>query len=759
VLFTTNYSLKKYELTDPADLTAIGSNWDTIDTELKKAENKVGKTGDETIGGIKTFSSSPVVPEPTLASQVATKDYVDSKTVAGGNLTEATSVVLTITGGTGAVLGSGTTIQVKKADGTQAGFISSEDWTTFSSKQDSLGFTPENEANKVASFQATPTDIAYPSEKLVADSLSSKVSKTGNETIKGTKTFSTEDDNFIFSVGESGLLVPLDYVPTADNELANKKYVDSLECEVKHPIIEEAKKMDLIHFTEKDEYNGTVWEVKDFAELTSAITGANDWDIINLTDSFTITSTVSIDKSILITSNKAVILQSAGTGTDPTHLFIVIAGNYVYIDKNITIKQRKTTDTSVESAITNAGYLVCKANIEFMEMGLVNSGAVLVDSEYFKYTGATPNQHRFIYFTDMLDSSYIRIKNIDNLDSAVALCNVFAGVITNYFNGSLIVEGCKQLDPSKRLRQGFLLEGNFDLWTKAPSLYFFNNQFNVATSCLGILAGSKTLPLDNFKTIALLNNIQGYVENGEYKFEAGYQKGLFFLDGSGSLRDCTNGSCQFIIDGNIYREEERADYNSADLTKTVALKNVFNTNGLNILKQIEQSQGGTSIADWEVSKLYKVSDFVVYNFALYRCKEEHTSTAEFDVSKWDGISVDSFIVQKIAVAEAPLTLGQTVFTLPFTYQSAGEIEIYFDNILLSLGIDWIEDSNNPHETIILTSPIDEITQNYSLYIKRSYGISEVQAFIDDSVISQGSVYSSHKVEQRLDELKIDWGSF
>jgi hypothetical protein len=393
-------------------------------------------------------------------------------------------------------------------------------------------------------------------------------------------------------------------------------------------------------------------------------------------------------------------------------------------------------------------------------MGLVNSGAVLIDSEYFKYTGSTGNQHRFIYFTDMLNSSYIRVKNIDNLDSAVALGNFFAGSITNYFNGSLIMEGCKQVEPSKRLRQGFLMEGNFDLWTKAPSIYFFNNQFNVATSCLGILAGSKTLPFDNFKTIALINNIQGYIDNGEFKYEAGYQKGLLFLDGSGSLRDCTNGSCQFIIEGNIYREEERADYNSATLTKAIALKDVFNTNNLNILKQTEISQqSGTSIADWGVSTVYKIGDFIIYEATLFKCKEDHTSTSEFEPEKWEGISVDSFIVQKIAISEAPLTLGQTVFTLPFTYQSSGEIEIYFDNILLTLGIDWIEDSNNPHETIILTAPIDSITENYTLYIKRSYGISEVQAFIDDSLVSQGSVYSSHKVEQRLDELKLDWGGF
>lgn len=69
--------------------------------------------------------------------------------VATGNLTELTSSVLTITGGTGNVLGD-ISIQVKAASGTQAGYLSAADWTTFNSKQAALGFTPENAANKGA---------------------------------------------------------------------------------------------------------------------------------------------------------------------------------------------------------------------------------------------------------------------------------------------------------------------------------------------------------------------------------------------------------------------------------------------------------------------------------------------------------------------------------------------------------------------------------------------------------------------------------
>jgi hypothetical protein len=54
--------------------------------------------------------------------------------VTKGNLTETTSSVLTITGGSSAVIGSGTTIQVKLATASQNGYLSSTDWTTFNNK-------------------------------------------------------------------------------------------------------------------------------------------------------------------------------------------------------------------------------------------------------------------------------------------------------------------------------------------------------------------------------------------------------------------------------------------------------------------------------------------------------------------------------------------------------------------------------------------------------------------------------------------------
>ncbi len=51
-----------------------------------------------------------------------------------GNLVESGSTVLNITGGTNAVLGTNTTIQVKQANTTQSGYLSNTDWNSFNNK-------------------------------------------------------------------------------------------------------------------------------------------------------------------------------------------------------------------------------------------------------------------------------------------------------------------------------------------------------------------------------------------------------------------------------------------------------------------------------------------------------------------------------------------------------------------------------------------------------------------------------------------------
>ncbi|EGT3446548.1 hypothetical protein JDX60_000290 [Campylobacter coli] len=133
-------------------------------TELNsKIDNKVTKTGNETIAGVKTFSVPPVsATNPTANNQVANKSYVDTV----GNSKVALSGNQTIAG-------------VK----------------TFSSSIVIPNATANNHATNLGQ-------------------LNSKVALSGNQTIAGVKTFSVPP------VSATN--------PTANNQVANKSYVDTV---------------------------------------------------------------------------------------------------------------------------------------------------------------------------------------------------------------------------------------------------------------------------------------------------------------------------------------------------------------------------------------------------------------------------------------------------------------------------------------------------------------------------------------------------
>lgn len=81
---------------------AIGTNWGDIADLISSV---VHKTGDETIAGVKTFSSSPIVPVPTLVNQAISMGNIIEKTGvglgygtgSGGTVTQLTSKSTTVT--------------------------------------------------------------------------------------------------------------------------------------------------------------------------------------------------------------------------------------------------------------------------------------------------------------------------------------------------------------------------------------------------------------------------------------------------------------------------------------------------------------------------------------------------------------------------------------------------------------------------------------------------------------------------------------
>src|SRR5262249_7383365 len=84
-------------------------------------------TGAQSIAGVKTFTSSPVVPTPTSATDAATKDYVDNVASSGAPNADASTLGLVQLAGdlagsgsvaTAPVITSGAVTSVKIATGT-----------------------------------------------------------------------------------------------------------------------------------------------------------------------------------------------------------------------------------------------------------------------------------------------------------------------------------------------------------------------------------------------------------------------------------------------------------------------------------------------------------------------------------------------------------------------------------------------------------------------------------------------------------------
>jgi hypothetical protein len=131
--------------------------WDTLQTgDLPAGTGTVTSVALTTPGVLYSVSGSPITTSGTLAlsliSQSANTVLAAPNGSSGnpsfrslvaadlptGNLTDAGTDGITITGGTGSVIGSGTSISQHVADTTHNGYLSSSDWNTFSGKQSTI---------------------------------------------------------------------------------------------------------------------------------------------------------------------------------------------------------------------------------------------------------------------------------------------------------------------------------------------------------------------------------------------------------------------------------------------------------------------------------------------------------------------------------------------------------------------------------------------------------------------------------------------
>jgi len=159
----------------------------------------VNTTGAQAVAGVKTFSDIPVIPTtaPALAGQVASKGFVDGLDAANVKLTGAQTIA-----------------GVKTFSSTVAASISGNAATATKLT------TPRN-INGVA-FDGSAA-ITLPT-----------VNTTGNQTVDGVKAFS------------SFPTVPTATDPTTDNQVVSKKYADSLAFDITRHVVYNAPEVKLL---------------------------------------------------------------------------------------------------------------------------------------------------------------------------------------------------------------------------------------------------------------------------------------------------------------------------------------------------------------------------------------------------------------------------------------------------------------------------------------------------------------------------------
>lgn len=154
-----NYKIKQTAVSDP---TASGTTLTAIDTISQNANGEITATK-KTIQSATTSQSGVVQLAGSIGSTVSSENNKAASEKAVRDAINALDSEKTST--------DGTNVQVKvtEADGK----ISAVSVTTDNT---------ENKNNKVSSFQATPDDTHYPSEKLVKDSLDGKADKVSGAT-------------------------------------------------------------------------------------------------------------------------------------------------------------------------------------------------------------------------------------------------------------------------------------------------------------------------------------------------------------------------------------------------------------------------------------------------------------------------------------------------------------------------------------------------------------------------------------------------
>jgi hypothetical protein len=159
---------------------------------------------------------------------------------------------------------------------------------------------------------------------------------------------------------------------------------------------------------------GSTWTVgtlggEDFADLATALASGsvvNGDRLLVSAQTFTTASTITVAKQVTIqgAALASTIIQTAGAAGDPVVVIEVTTDNVVIRD--LTVKQRKTTNTSIETAISinppgggagSTGHFLEAVRVETMEFGVViRSDGWQINNCQLAYVGPNNSTRRLV---------------------------------------------------------------------------------------------------------------------------------------------------------------------------------------------------------------------------------------------------------------------------------------------------------------------------------------------------------------------------
>jgi hypothetical protein len=365
-------------------------------------------------------------------------------------------------------------------------------------------------------------------------------------------------------------------------------------------------------------YDHTVGSGGSFATLEAALADASvsDGDSIQVLDgTYLVTSSIAVDKQVKIygQSKAGVIFETAGDTSDPVNMFNISVDNVLM--KDMTIKHKKTSNTSVENAIGVSGpgfpqtrvanFVIDNCRIEHVEFALVIRGSDWqLRNCQFVYEGPSNSTRRHVGVYGTLGNCFMyQCESEDN--GATGNTRWLVPTSTTGSNPNETMEGNLVLDGNVQTvgnLQQFYSQDNWQGSAGGFALFVKGNTTNESSAFVSMYGGTA-----NFADILSKVEVTGNSLSNTHGGDPVGGKGVIGFDGFGGVSP--RSTALPVDSGN--NTLANLDFRGGYLEATGSSGSIVGYNSANLVdfSVALASVGGTSVVNTVYSKLEVGSAF------------------------------------------------------------------------------------------------------------------------------------------------------